>query len=222
MLTQYCATCGLLKPISGFHRDSQSAYGHKETCKECRNAQGRQRRADATPEEKAAEATRSRRRRMSSRSLNWERVNHLVIEAVLWSPSPQAQDIGKEVEAMLAGAAGKPLPRGGAPAAWDTIIDIRSVIKRTEGAELVVEVALASERLDVIKTVLIPQAEAGVAWCDRQHSPRLMRADSKRALNAVHAEQRVLDKRIGSLRQRAAYTRAMEHLAHRLYAMGVR
>jgi hypothetical protein len=222
LLTNYCATCGKLKPLAEFHVDSRKPHGHKETCAECTNGQDRQRYAEATPEQKAERITRARGRRANARSLNWERVQQLLIEAVLWGPSAQAQDIGKQIEDMSAGAASKPLPRGGAPAAWDAIIDIRDLIRRTDGAEIACEVALSCERLDVVKSVLMPQAEATVEWCKRQRSPRRETVTAKRLLNTFHAEQRVLERKIEALRKRASYCRAMEHMARKLHAMGVR
>jgi hypothetical protein len=45
---------------------------------------------------------------------------------------------------------------------------------------------------------------------------------SKRALNTLHAEARVLERKIEAIRKRASYSRGMEHLAVKLYAMGVR
>lgn len=223
MMTLYCAVCGVLKPIREFHRDSGSPHGHKETCKACRSEQDRERRSDIQPEQKTVEAERSRRRRAAARSMNWDRVQQLLVEALLgFPPGAGAQDIGKQIDEMLAGAASKPLPRGGAPLAWDVAVDLRDVIRRTEGGALAVECALACERFDVVTHVLIPQAECAVAWAGREYTPRKLRKEAASLLNSYHAERRVLEKRIASLRQRAGYTRAMEHIARRFYALGVR
>lgn len=221
-LTRYCSTCGILKPLDEFHRDAKRPHGRRESCKDCTVKRARESRASETADDKATEAERGRRRRAQARSLNWERVQQLLVEAVMWPPGPQAQDIGKQVEEMLAGAASKPLPRGGAPAAWDAIVDIRALIRATEDAQIAVECALLCERLDVVDHVLLPQAESAVAWADRQHSPKRVWQEAKRLLNSYHAEKRVLEKKIAAVKQRSAYTRAMKHLARKLRAMGVR
>lgn len=222
MATRYCNTCGVLKPLEAFRRNAAMVDGHEDICKECRNARDRARYSEMTTEERQARSERTRAR-AARRSLNWERVHQLLIEVILGFPqSAQAQDLGKQVEAMLAGAASKPLPRGGAPQAWDVAIDLRAIIRGTEGAQLAVECALALERLDVLTHVLIPRAEAAVAWTQRQHSSRRQRRDAASALNGFHAERRVLEKRTSVLRQMASYTRAMDYIARRFYAYGVR
>lgn len=222
--TLYCNTCGKLKPLSEFRGDSRLPNGHRDTCKECRNAGDRER-YEETPKEKRdqiVDRTRARRASASTRSLNWDRVHQILVEAVLWHPTSQAQDLEACIDALRAGHASKPLPKGGMPAAVDAIIDIRATIRRTEGAEAACKVALAGERLDVIEHVLLPQAEAAVAWTQRQHTPRREQFEAKRALNALHAEQRVLEREVKHTHKLSSYTSAMSFLARELYKLGVR
>lgn len=226
MVTIYCTNCGELKPVSDFHKDSSRVHGIVEECKVCRCARSREHYAGLTDEQKkarhqaGAEAKRVRRKANRSRSLNWERVQHLVILGALWENTAEAADYEAMIEDARVPSA--PMSRGGAPASWDAMVEIRSIMRETKGIEVAVAVALKAERLDVIVHVLLPQAEASWEWARRQHRPKGEVWRARREINRLEAEKGVLEKAIEVLHHRPAYNGAMEFMARKFYARGIR
>jgi len=151
-------------------------------------------------------------------------VGQIILDYIVNTPSARSQ-LGRDLSIPGGGNTGRP----STPAGWDQLATCGLALRNLEatyGGQMAVRAVMrrwvAWSELQSIEE-RIKAAEKDVAWCtrDRRASPR-QRHEAKRALHKLHAERRVVGRRVTEIGRDRAYNRGMETLSRELYMLGAR